>query len=387
MPARNSEGNRVLVSGLGPVSCLGLGLDALAAGAAEMAMLQTTRRAEGAARRSVGVVPDFSMEDFTETRWDYLDPQARCAVAAGVMALDSAAVQRDDVESARRGLSFATMFGALETQALLQKTMDEQGTCSGSAELFRHSCPSSTSSALAAEFALRGWHLNFCGGLLCGAQALEAAALAIRSGKADLVLAGGADVVGMHLLDRLRGSPSADAPAPAQGASLLVLESQDSVEAREGYAFCELGAVVCVGTEGPGAAALARSLEEALGRAMDEASVWEGDIGVICVSSGGTRHSIAAEAEGNLLERFSQVPRHGAKRFVGETFAAGFPLDCTMAADVLNSGFARPDITFHGSSQGVEFWVERQPEPLLGSAALVIGCTDGLAAAAILRAL
>jgi 3-oxoacyl-[acyl-carrier-protein] synthase II len=352
-----------------------------------MAMLQTTRRAEEAVRRSVGVVPDFSIGDFAETRWDYLDPQARCALAAGVMALDSAAVQRDDVEPARRGLSFATMLGALETQALLLETMDEQATGSGSAELFRQSCPSSTSSALAAEFALRGLHLNFCGGLLCGAQALEAAAVAIRSGEADLMLAGGADVLGARLLDRLRGSMSADGPAPAQGASLLVLESQDSVEAREGYAFCELGAAVCVSTEGQGIPALGRSLEEALARAMHEACIWEGDIGVICASGAGTHHTIAARAEAKLLERFSQVPRHGAKRFVGETFAAGFPLDCTMAADVLNSGFARPKITFHGSSQGVETWVERQPEPLLGTAALVIGCTDDLAAAAILRAL
>ena len=40
-----------------------------------------------------------------------------------------------------------------------------------------------------------------------------------------------------------------------------------------------------------------------------------------------------------------------------------------------------------GRNKGVEFWVERRPEPLMGHAALIIGCTSQLVAAAVLRGL
>ncbi len=388
MPAAGQHNARVLISGLGPVSCLGFGLEHLTEGILEQAVAQEIERIGPRGRREAALIPDFDLQELIETSRPYLDPQSRSALAAGALALESAAVQHDEVNPLRCGLCYATMLGNLDTQALFQRMVDQKGMRLGSPVLFSHSYPNSTDSLLAIEFALRGYNQNFCGDLLCGAQALESALLALRSGRADLVLAGGADVVRPEVLERLHGGMAPSGPAPAQGAALLVLETQDSIERREGYAFCELSSVVCQGTQGrrnvPG---LADALRGAVGQAMGEAGVWEGYIGVVVLCSWVSLYAEAAEAERKALDGFSQVPMVTAKRYLGETFAAGFPLECTVAADVLSDGFVPPKVAYQGKRRGVEFWLERRPEAMLGNSALVVGCTCDLVAAAVLRAL
>jgi len=327
------EQELILISGLGPVTCLGPGLDRLAE-RVEDAPVARGLHGAGQVVPKLCTVPEFDLEDYIETRRPYLDPHTRCSLAACALALDNARVEQDEVDPARCGLCLGTVFGNVETQGMFQQMVTQKGMRLGSPVLFSHSYPNSTASVLSIEFALKGYQQNFCGDLLCGAQALEAALLALRAGRADVVLAGGADVPGRGLLERLaRGLPDG-APPPGQGASFLLLETQGSVERREGFAFCELGSVVCLGpgTEGS-AGSLAERLEEAVDRAMHEAEVWDGDVGAVFLCSGAVLSAEAAEAERRLVSRFSQVPLLTMKAFAGETFAAGFPLECTAAAE------------------------------------------------------
>jgi 3-oxoacyl-[acyl-carrier-protein] synthase II len=388
MVSATSGTARVLVTGLGPVTCLGVGMDDLAHGISEAIVMRETDLGRPGARPGFGVVREFDLKDYVGTKRPYLDPQTKSALAAAAAALANAGVEPDEVEPLRCGLSFATVLGNLETQMLFQRMVEEKGMRLGSPVLFSHAYANSTNSVLSIEFSLRGCNANFCGDLLCGAQALESAWLALQSGRADLMLAGGADVTGPELLERLRRDAAPDGPVPAQGACLLVMETQDSVERREGYAFCELGSVVCQGLHGVRSTDEAgRRLRAAIGRAMDEAGIWSGDVGIIVLGSGRALHDEMYEAQALALSDFSQVPRMTAKHFVGETYAAGFPLECALAADALNEGSMPPRVTFEGKRRGVEFWVERQPDPMMGHSALVVGCTPDLAAAAVLRAL
>ncbi len=110
-------------------------------------------------------------------------------------------------------------------------------------------------------------------------------------------------------------------------------------------------------------------------------------MGAVFVCSGGAFYPPAADAERMALAAFSQVPTGTAKAFVGETFAAGFPMECILAAEVLHSGELPPRLVQVGKRRGVEFWMHREGEHLLGFAALVAGCTADLAAAAVLKSL
>jgi 3-oxoacyl-[acyl-carrier-protein] synthase II len=212
MPALASQPVRVLISGLGPVTCLGFGMDDLVEGMADVTVMQDTELKAARLRSMFGIIRDFDLSQFTDTRRPYLDPQSRCALAGTALALESAGVEADEVDPWRCGLSFATVLGNLETQMIFQRQVDEKGMRLGSPVLFSHAYANSTNSVLSIEFSLRGYNQNFCGDLLCGAQALEVAMLAIRSGKADLMVAGGADVTGPELLQRLRLGTLPDAP-------------------------------------------------------------------------------------------------------------------------------------------------------------------------------
>ncbi|MHC4480062.1 MAG: beta-ketoacyl synthase N-terminal-like domain-containing protein, partial [Planctomycetota bacterium] len=296
----------LLVSGVGPITRLGLGLDELAEGIAELTVLQEAGSRSRAPEQAVWTVPPFDLEDFVEGCPADAKLHVRCAAAAAALALENAAVLSDEVDPARCGLSLATVFGR----------SGAGGAAGGPAPWLRGACFESASAVLSDEFALHGCHRSFCGDFLSGAQALEAAVLALRSGRADLMLTGGVDCPDAHLLERLSGEAAPPGLRYAQGAALLVLETQNSVERREGYAYCELGSVVCRGTGGRRSArACAGALQEAVRQAMQEADVWEGDVGVV-LSSGGGFHARAAQGERRFLEGFSQVPSYSTKAFV-----------------------------------------------------------------------
>jgi 3-oxoacyl-[acyl-carrier-protein] synthase II len=333
-------------------------------------------------------IPDYDLKQFLETQRPYLDPNSRAALAAGALALDSGAIEYDEVDPGRFGLASATTLGNIETTRTFQRLIDEKGLRLASPVLFSHSYANTTNSLMAIEFGLAGYNQNFCGGPLCGAQALEAAFAALRAGDADLVLAGGADVAGLDLMAEAGVGVAANPRLFSQAAGYMLIETQDSLERREGYAFCELGSVVCVMAPRRATAdALASALRQAVDQALAESGIWAGDIGRIHSCGGGVFGDVNRLAEEAALSSFSQVPVMTFKQFAGETLSASFPLECILAADMLGNGLSLPHVSFAGKKDGVEFWVERQPEPVLGHASLVVGCDDGLAAAACLLAL
>lgn len=378
-----------LVAGAAPITQLGMGMGNMTDGVTAHLMLRDTE-AEGIVVREpgTGLIAEFDLADYISSKKPYLDPQSKCALASAAIAVDSASIVWDEVDTDRCGVSYASALGNLDTLTMFQNMVSEKGLRLASPVLFGHTYPNTTASLLAIEFGLRGFHQNFCGGRLCGAQALEAAFMALRAGRADMMLAGGGDVVRPETLRRLQARCEPDDPIPAQGMGLLLLETQKSAERREGFAYCELGSVVCYGTAGARSADdIAAALDDAVQHAMDEAEIWEGDVGILYICRSGSESPAAAQAEAMVLSAFSEVPTNSAKYFTGETFGASYPLEIIAAADVLNNGMLPPKVSFSTESRGVEFWVEERPEPLMGHAALVVGCSDELVAATVLRSL
>jgi 3-oxoacyl-[acyl-carrier-protein] synthase II len=382
-----SHPDRVFISGMGVLTSLADNVEDLAHILAERDVVRRTENAPRAGPAQLALLPAFDLADFLETQRPYLDTQSRCALAAGAMALDSAAVEPDEVDPLRCGLYYANALGNLDTLATFRQAVEQKGMRLASPVLFSHAYPNSTASLLSIEFALAGVNHSFCGGVLCGAEALQGALMALDAGQADLILAGGADAIAPELLDRLWGHSQDELP-PAQAAALLVLETQDSVERREGYAFCELASVVCMGTRcDKSAAGIASALEAAIDAAIAEAGLWDGDVGLIWRCGAPARTSAAAEAMEIALRRFSQVPKSGSGPFVGNTFAAAFPLECALAAEALSADRVPADVALWSEKGGVQVWVEGRPEPMLGAAALVVGCSPETVAAAVLVAM
>ncbi len=372
----------VLISGLGPVCRWGVGIESLVEGMVEEAV---TAGVEGQPIRSSRplVMPPFDLADFLQTVHDYPDGRVRTALAAGAEALDSAYVMYDEVQPERCGVAVASALGdgvravGCLHLATVGSKADERAASRGTCE------QGDLASILAGELLLRGARWSACGDLLSGAQVMEAAWRTLREDGADMMLSGGVDVPSAAQMTQLQ--TGLGAARAAQGVALLVLETDRSVERREAYAFCELGSVVCRPVE-PGADPTG-ALSHAVTDALQWADVWEGDVGVVFLSSGGACSRAARQAEQTVLGRYSTVPVFSAKDYVGETFAAGFPMECTLAAHVLSTGQMPPRVDMMDEPRGIQVWVQRDSAALLGYAALVLGCTSELACAAILKAL
>lgn len=374
----------VLISGLGPVTALGFGVEEMAEGIQRAAVTQGLPSDEPSAGPASRSIPPFELGDFLDTPRLYEDLASRSALASGCMALDSAGVLYDEVDTRRFGLAVASAVPRTVKQPTVARP--------AGAGSDRRDPPSTARAAgralgqtLATELFLHGWRWNGSEDPLCGARALEAACTALREHRADLMLAGGVDAPEPARMDL--EAANGTGVAPAQGGALMVLETQDSLERREGYAFCEVGAVACERPRDGSAAALADALRAAVAEAIESGGLWEGDIGAVFLCSGAGFHPPAGEAEAAVLERFSRVPQVTAKDYVGETFAAAFPIECTLAAHVLLTGELPPRPARVRESGGVELWVRGREPGLMGWGALVVGCTAEDTCAAVLRML
>ena len=382
---------RVFLTGLGSLCPLGVGIGSLSA-----SFWQTPHyareEAEPADTSGALRVPEFDLADFIATTRPYLDRHSEFALAAGAMALGASNDEEGGLSPQRSGVATATVFGNVASMETFQEIIHTKGMRLASPVLFPHCYPNTSNSLLCIEFGLRGYNQNFCGDLLCSGRAVGAGFEAIRTGRADLMLAGGCDALSDRMREILQAGEESEGPPVGEGACLLALENEHSMSERGAQPICEIPAVASRGT---GVAARADSTENerriettivsVIERALREANMWEGDVGaVFLVPPCGVDKSIAAAAD-KALSSFWQLPTFLPLARTGQTYAAAFPLQCTAAALVLSQGVLPSVPRLENVRKGVEMWVEQMPSGMLGDAALVLGWSHRHVIGAILK--
>jgi hypothetical protein len=112
------------------------------------------------------------------------------------------------------------------------------GPLGASPMAFPFTAPNTIAARISILLDLRGESLTVCGGSLSGAQAIGLAMAALREGRSEGVLAGGATSVEPEFLDALCRLGRPDGGQPRGGACLLLLEPQ--VSAGEAGGMAEL---------------------------------------------------------------------------------------------------------------------------------------------------
>ena len=346
----------VFVTGVGVVSPLGVGIEQFARGFFERDPL----RREGASAPDWRRVPDFEISCHVDIGEFEMQAGSKYALGAATLALEHRALQCSPVEPSLFGLVTATSFcnGSVSGE-------DPQGF-----------------QVISDRLSINGYRHSLSGDCLCGARAVQQAWGAVSRGRCNMLLAGGFDVPS--------GAENAMEPV-GEGAAFLSLESEDALEQAAANPICRLASAVCLDMEQKPASnskdevgRIRSHLCRAVEQALNQAGLWEGDIGAVFLCSGRDTSETAREAEACLLEEVSRVPLSSVKQCVGETFAASFPLECAAATLVLKRGCLPGGVSLQEVTNGVEIWVEQEPQRLLGDAVLVIGCSDTTAAAALL---
>ncbi len=237
-----SAGRRVAVTGLGAVTCCGVGVDALWEG--------LTHPAGDVAG---GPVRDFDPEQwFSSKEVRQIDKFAQFSVAAADMAFQHAGELDADPDKA--GVIFATGVGGFDTLAEQVGVYNEKGARRVSPRLV----PMMMANAGCAGISMRlGWHgpseviVTACA---AGTHAIAAAGRLIASGRCDVAIGGGSEA-GMHpvsiaafanmtALSTSGHSRPFDARRDGfvmtEGAAALVLEDWDRAVARGATIYAEL---------------------------------------------------------------------------------------------------------------------------------------------------
>jgi len=230
----------VLLTGLGVVSPLGCSVD------------EVTRRFAGGERVAevgggapVTEVPLDVVPSDRRVRIGRLDRLCRFFLAASYLAMRDAGIQIEARDAERVGLSFGTGLGCLLTNEEYNRKIVEHGPAAASPRLFAYTVSSAAAGEVSIAAGIKGPNITAHMGLAAGLGAIGYGFDLIRLGKADVVLAGGADVIGAALLEGLRDMELLKGPGdtdplrshkpglfPSEAAVVAVLERSDRVRER-----------------------------------------------------------------------------------------------------------------------------------------------------------
>ncbi|HXY43178.1 MAG TPA: beta-ketoacyl-ACP synthase II [Acidimicrobiales bacterium] len=344
MPA--SGRRRVAVTGVGVVSCCGIGNDAFFDGLC-----------------SPAPVGEHRVHDFDPSPW-FDVKQARRAdrfqqfsVASAQMALDDAGDVA--VDPARAGVIFGTGVGGLETLQQQITVLVEKGPRRVSPFLVPMIMGNAGAAAISMRFGWRGPCETVVTACAAGTQAIGNAARLIQSGRCDAVITGGAEAamaeIGIAAFSNMTALSTSGVSRPfdrrrdgfiiAEGGAALVLEELDLALERGAHVYAEvLGSASTadahhITAPAPGGTGALACMELAL----EDAGVTPAD--VAHVNAHGTSTPLNDLAEAEALEKLFGIPGPvvtSIKGVTGHSLGAAGAIEAVCCALTIERGLIPP---------------------------------------------
>lgn len=342
---------RVVVTGVGPVSSVGIGRQSFWTGLQEGCSGVTPFDVAGPThtRRMAARIEPFNVADYLETVKTYLDRTSQLAFAAFSLALEEANLSPTDPAVKAGGLSLGTAYGPLATEHLFFSDFHRKGPRLVKPILFPHAYSNTPISLLAMEYGMTGYHLHNASGWIASTLALALAVQAIQEGHATLMVAGGFEAFHPILFQALdqenrlaRDEGDGEVARPydrrrngfvaGEGAGLVVLEEEQTARARKAPLLARLTGFGAAW----GPAARCTALQQAAG-------AWqEGDL--IIGHANGSREEDRREALAicEWSGGTAKVPVAILGGRVGESFGATGALQTIAAVEMLDRGTTIP---------------------------------------------
>ena len=234
------RGRRVAVTGLGAVTCCGVGVDALWDGLLSPSVV-------GGEVRGFDAAEFFGPKEVRQ-----LDRFAQFSIAAADMAVQSA----DDlaIDPAKAGVIFATGVGGLESLADQVHVFQTKGPARVSPRLVPMMMANAGAAGISMRLGWRGPSEVICTACAAGTHAVAAAARLVATGRCDVAIGGGSEAsmvpVAMAAFGNMTALSSSGNSRPfdarrdgfvmTEGAAALVLEDWDRAVARGATIYAEV---------------------------------------------------------------------------------------------------------------------------------------------------
>ena len=360
IPPRPKPNERVVITGTGVVTALGLGVPAtlaqLRGGQIGLAPVSRFPRT-GQRARLVGQVADFSAAE-VDRRLDFspLNPISKFAVAAGRLALEQARLKITPANGDDAGVVLGICNGSSEMGHM--DSVFSSPNYAADIPSFSNITTNSTAGWVSTQLYLQGVNATLSAGPHAGLQSLAYAFDALAEKRARVILAGAADEVygqtfynydGMGFLFagaeesdyRLR-LESGKQKVLGEGAAMLVLETAGSARTRGANILAEvLGYGMSMDAEGFLAANLGTDgLKHAVRLALSRARIGPEKIGLLVWAPQGNRQDdkvlrVGAEIFGG---RFAQLPLATTTFNTGFIESASILVSLACALTALDAG-------------------------------------------------
>lgn len=354
---------RVAVTGLGPVSSVGIGvgpfLAGLRAGRSGISTI-TSFDPAGFPHVCAGEVPDFKpaeiLRRLPEKGWGR---SSLFAAAAARLAANDAGLGADDVDPARAGVAIGTTSG--ESQVIEALTAQEvaAGLAGLSPESVREFPAGRLAHAVSVELGFEGESVTIATACSASNYALGYAFDLVAGGAADVMVAGGADSVcrwahagfyRLGALTRQKCSPfdrDRSGILTAEGGAALVLENLGHAQRRGARVYAEmLGYGLNCDARHP-VAPEQDSVAACMRLAHRHAGVEPHQVDYVCAHGTGTLANDAVEARAVLDVFGSQPPPMSSiKSMLGHTMGAASGFGAIASVLAVAEGFLPPTINW-----------------------------------------
>ena len=325
-------------------------------------------------------VPGYDpAEHFEPRRLPLLDRGAQLAVVAAREAMAQAGLVADPAQAHRRAAIVAAVIGQTSLDAAYLAFYGE-----GASRVHPLTVPrimtNGAASHLTMEFGLHGPSYAVASACASANHAIAAAADAIRLGRADVVLTGGADasiVVGVFKCWEALRVLSGDTCRPfsrdrsglvlGEGAGILVLEDWDHATRRGAVILAELAGSGMTADGADLTAPDAAGAAAAMRAALDDAGLDPLEIGWVNAHGTGTR--LNDKTESAALHRVfgRPPPASSSKSMIGHCLSAGAGLEAVATVMALRTGMAPPTANYREADPECDLDVipnEARPLPM-----------------------
>ena len=355
---------RVVVVGMGIRSPIGNTLGELAKSLKErrsgISIMPEWQKIKGLRTRVAGLC-DIKGEEESIPR-QYRRSMGRVAMLAALSAIDAvkaSGLSEEEIASQACGVSYGSTEGSVRSQMDYIGNMIQNRSLEGIPPSWYLKCMSHTCAAnISILFQTRGPFIASCPACVSGSQGIGFGYEAIKAGKADIMITGGADevdILSAAVFDLMMATSSnynnrpSETPRPfdenrdglvvAEGAATLILEEYERAKNRGAPI---LGEIEGFWTNGSGMHLTnsdARSMEECMLAALRDAGRNAAEIQYVNAHATGTTHG--DEVEATVINKIygPDVPTASIKGYMGHTMGACGAIEAIATLLMMREGF------------------------------------------------
>jgi 3-oxoacyl-[acyl-carrier-protein] synthase II len=373
---------RVVITGLGPITPVGIGVEPLWEGLRRRrSPIRPITRFDARPWRSriAAEIDDFQADRFMEPRSARrLDRFTQFSIASARLALDDAALRPDELDPDRVAVQFGSALGGMAFAEAQTRAFAENGARGIDPRVALTTFAGAASCIVAIEFGLAGPNATNAMSCASGTIALGEAWRLLRDGSADIAIAGGVEAplsplcFGAFSIIRAMSTRNAD-PEHAcrpfdrdrdgfimgEGACAFVLERLDHALRRGARIYAEIAGYANTNdahhmtAPRPDRSKVVRAMRAALAAARAEPH----DIDLISPHGSSTPLNDSSEAAAIrdvFGERAASIPISATKPYHAHALGASGAIEAAIACLAIDRGWAPPTLNFQCADDNCE---------------------------------